>query len=265
MGNLSCCGRGLFLRLLTATGRRGDGTNDRLPTGMDVDVLDCDALLALPAVTVEGVGQRRIGAGELIGLVQVLAPPLEGLLRKHRAPVALHGGVMARDQLCDQHSFKLVAWFHAYHGSNRRIYLRNCSRHYPEHLRRIRLRDAESGKTLVFLTNQFGLPATTVCALYKSRWQVELFFKWIKQHLRIKQFFGTSENAVKTQIWIAVSVYVLVAIVKKRLKLEASLYTLLQVLSVTLFEKLPLDQAFTLDAAKGVTSQITNQLDLFAY
>src|SRR5712672_2867528 len=103
------------------------------------------------------------------------------------------------------------------------------SQHYPEHLRRIRLRDAESGKTLVFLTNQFGLPAATVCALYKSRWQVELFFKWIKQHLRIKQFFGTSENAVKTQIWIAVSVYVLVAI-KKRLKLEASLYTLLQIL-----------------------------------
>lgn len=139
------------------------------------------------------------------------------------------------------------------------------SQHYPEHLRRIRLRDAESGKTLVFLTNQFGLPAATVCALYKSRWQVELFFKWIKQHLRIKQFFGTSENAVKTQIWIAVSVYVLVAIVKKRLKLEASLYTLLQVLSVTLFEKLPLDQALTHDAAKGITAQITNQLDLFAF
>ena len=92
------------------------------------------------------------------------------------------------------------------------------SQHYPEHLRRIRFRDAETGKTLVFLTNQFGLPAATICALYKSRWQVELFFKWIKQHLRIKRFFGTSENAVKTQIWIAVSVYVLVAIVKKRLK-----------------------------------------------
>ena len=119
------------------------------------------------------------------------------------------------------------------------------SQHYPEHLRRIRLRDAKSGKTLVFLTNQFGLPAATVCALYKSRWQVELFFKWVRQHLRIKQFFGTSENAVKTQIWIAVSVYVLVALVKKRLKLEASLYTLLQVLSVTVFEKLPLDQALT--------------------
>src|SRR5260221_4304419 len=122
------------------------------------------------------------------------------------------------------------------------------SRHYPEHLRRSRLRDAESGKTLVFLTNQFGLPAATVCALYKSRWQVELFFKWIKQHLRIKQFYGTSENAVKTQIWIAVSVYVLVAIIRKRLKLEASLYTLLQVISVTIFEKLPLLSALSFEA-----------------
>jgi hypothetical protein len=139
------------------------------------------------------------------------------------------------------------------------------SRHYPEHLRRIRFRDAESGKTLVFLTNQFGLPAATICALYKSRWQVELFFKWIKQHLRIKRFFGTSENAVKTQIWIAVSVYVLVAIVKKRLNLEASLYTLLQILSVTLFEKIPLYQALAQEESKCSTSQITNQLNLFAY
>ena len=110
---------------------------------------------------------------------------------------------------------------------------------YPELLRRIRFKDPESGKTLVFITNNFSLPAATICALYKSRWQVELFFKWIKQHLRIKQFYGTSENAVKTQIWIAVSVYVLVAIVKKRLDLDASLYTLLQILSVTLFEKCP--------------------------
>jgi len=139
------------------------------------------------------------------------------------------------------------------------------SRHYPEHLRRIRFRDAASGKTLVFLTNQFGLPAATICALYKSRWQVELFFKWIKQHLRIKRFFGTSENAVKTQIWIAVSVYVLVAIVKKRLNLDASLYTLLQILSVTLFEKIPLYQTLARDDAKCSTSQITNQLNLFAY
>src|SRR6267154_963768 len=138
-------------------------------------------------------------------------------------------------------------------------------RDYPDHLRRVRFKDPESGKTLVFLTNQFALPAASICALYKSRWQVELFFKWIKQHLRIKQFYGTSDNAVKTQIWIAVSVYVLVGIVKKRLALEASLYTLLQILSVTLFEKLPLDQALTHDADKGVTSQITNQLDLFAY
>jgi hypothetical protein len=116
------------------------------------------------------------------------------------------------------------------------------SQSYPEHLRRIRFRDPQSAKSLIFLTNQFGLPAATICALYQSRWQVELFFKWIKQHLRIKRFFGTSENAVKTQIWIAVSVYVLVAIVKKRLNLEASLYTLLQIFSVTLFEKIPIDQ-----------------------
>ena len=139
------------------------------------------------------------------------------------------------------------------------------SQHYPEHLRRIRLRDTETSRTLVFLTNQFGLPAATICALYKSRWQVELFFKWIKQHLRIKRFFGTSENAVKTQIWIAVSVYVLVAIVKKRLALDASLYTLLQILSVTLFEKIPIDQALAGNNPKDDTSQITNQLNLFAY
>jgi hypothetical protein len=124
------------------------------------------------------------------------------------------------------------------------------SQHYPEHLRRIRLRDTETRRTLVFLTNQFGLPAATICALYKSRWQVELFFEWIKQHLRIKQFFGTSENAVKTQIWIAVSVYVLVAIIKKRLTLDASLYTLLQILSVTLFEKIPIDQVLARDDPK---------------
>src|SRR5262249_45970429 len=99
--------------------------------------------------------------------------------------------------------------------------------HYPEHLRRIRFKDLETGKSLVFLTNQRTLQAATICALYKSRWQIELFFKWIKQNLRIKAFYGTSENAVKTQIWIAVSVYVLVAIVKKRLAIDASLYTLL--------------------------------------
>jgi hypothetical protein len=139
------------------------------------------------------------------------------------------------------------------------------SKNYPEHLRRIRFRDAESGKTLVFLTNHVALPALTIAALYKNRWQVELFFKWIKQHLRIKQFYGTSENAVKTQIWIAVSVYVLVAIVKKRLDLDASLYTLLQIFSVTLFEKIDLKQALTIEEYKSDTSQITKQLNLFTF
>jgi hypothetical protein len=136
------------------------------------------------------------------------------------------------------------------------------ARDYPEHLRRIRFRDAGTGKTLVFLTNQATLPAQTICALYKSRWQVELFFKWIKQHLRIKQFYGTSENAVKTQIWIAVSVYVLVAIVRKRLSLEASLYTLLQVLSVTVFEKMPIQTAFSGQAEQIDPLTDVNQLKL---
>ncbi len=133
---------------------------------------------------------------------------------------------------------------------------------YPVHLRRIRFKDGESGRTLVFLTNQMTLPAATICALYKSRWQVELFFKWIKQHLRIKCFFGTSENAVKTQIWIAVSVYVLVAIVKKRLNLDASLYTLLQILSLTLFEKITLQQALTNTGDTFDQYQFGNQLIL---
>lgn len=134
---------------------------------------------------------------------------------------------------------------------------------YPTHLRRVRFKDPETGKTLVFLTNQMSLPAATICALYKSRWQVELFFKWIKQHLRIKQFFGTSENAVKTQIWIAVSVYVLVAIIRKKLNLDVSLYTLLQVLSLTLFEKMPLQQAFPADDYTSDNGSISNQLNLF--
>ena len=120
-----------------------------------------------------------------------------------------------------------------------------AAKHYPGHLRRIRYRDPETRKLLVFLTNQFALPALTICALYKCRWQVELFFKWIKQHLRIKRFYGTSENAVRTQIWIAISVYVLVAIINKQLRLEVSLHTLLQILSLTLFETLPLQQVVT--------------------
>lgn len=115
---------------------------------------------------------------------------------------------------------------------------------YPDKLRRIRYHDADNNKTLIFLTNNFNLPALTIAELYRCRWQVELFFKWIKQHLRIKAFYGTSENAVKTQVWIAIAVYVLVAIIKKRLELEQSLYTILQILSITLFEKTLLSQAF---------------------
>jgi transposase len=136
---------------------------------------------------------------------------------------------------------------------------------YPAHLRRVRFKDFETGKTLVFLTNNFAVTAASICALYKARWQVELFFKWIKQHLRIKKFYGNSENAVKSQIWIAVSVYVLVAIVKKRLNLDASLYTLLQILSVTLFEKMPLQQAFPGGGCKTSNEPLSNQLNLFNF
>lgn len=138
-----------------------------------------------------------------------------------------------------------------------------AAKHYPGHMRRIRYRDPETGKTLVFLTNQFVVPALTICALYKSRWSVELFFKWIKQHLRIKRFYGTSENAVRTQIWIAISVYVLVAIVKKELNLAVSLHTLLQILSLTLFEKLPLQQAVADISPVGNDHVMHNQLKLF--
>ena len=120
------------------------------------------------------------------------------------------------------------------------------ARRYPARLRRVRYRDPLTGKTLIFLTNNFELPSQTVADLYRCRWQIELFFKWIKQHLRIKSFIGNTENAVKTQIWIAVCVYVLIAIVKKRLDLQASLYTILQMISVTAFEKIPLDGGFRL-------------------
>jgi hypothetical protein len=130
-------------------------------------------------------------------------------------------------------------------------------------LRRIKFKDFTTGKQLVFLTNNFTLPAITIADLYRCRWQVELFFKWIKQHLRIKVFFGTSENAVKTQIWIAVSVYVLVAIVKKRLKLSATLYETLQILSLTMFEKMPLDQLLNNIVADDIQVLANNQLNLF--
>jgi len=139
------------------------------------------------------------------------------------------------------------------------------SQDYPEQLRRIRFKDPETGKTLVFLTNNTSLPALTIAALYKSRWQVELFFKWIKQHLRIKRFIGNSENAVKTQIWCAVSTYVLIAIIKRELQIDASLYTLLQILSVSVFEKTQLQQA--LQAASNISEQQINpnQLNLFDF
>jgi hypothetical protein len=134
---------------------------------------------------------------------------------------------------------------------------------YNRPLRRIRYKDPETKKTLIFITNHFALPALTITELYRSRWQVELFFKWIKQHLRIKKFYGTSENAVKTQIWTAVSAYVLVAIVKKRLNLDVSLYTLLQIFSLTLFEKVPLNQSFLESTDSPEDGMFHNQLNLF--
>ncbi len=138
-----------------------------------------------------------------------------------------------------------------------------AARDYPEKLRRVKYHDLKTGKTLVFLTNNFALPAMTIADLYRCRWQVELFFKWIKQHLRIKSFYGTTDNAVKTQIWIAVSVYVQVAIIKKRLNLDASLYTILQILSVTIFENISLDQLLMNNEFTQDNLDSPNQLILF--
>ena len=139
------------------------------------------------------------------------------------------------------------------------------SKHYPEHLRRIRYRDPETGKSLVFLTNNTALPALSVAALYKGRWQVELFFKWIKQHLRIKRFLGNSENAVKTQIWCAVATYVLIAIARKQLQLDTSMYTCLQILSVSVFEKTQLSRALQVDSIGSKPTDSSNQLLLFNF
>lgn len=144
-----------------------------------------------------------------------------------------------------------------------RLAWRNSARKYPDRLRRIRYTDPQTGKTLAFLTNNFTLPARTVADLYRRRWQIELFFKWVKQHLRIKSFFGFSENAVKTQIWIAVAVYVLIAIVKKRLALSASLYTILQLLSVTIFEKIQLNQLLLEAQPANQQLVLDKQLNLF--
>lgn len=141
--------------------------------------------------------------------------------------------------------------------------LRSCD-YYPQYLRYVVFYDATTDKRLRFFTNNFELPALAIAQLYKSRWQIELFFKWIKQHLRIKAFFGTNENAVKTQIWIAISVYVLVAIIKKRLSVEASLYTILQILSLTLFERIPLDQLLNDEALQSLNQQNSTQLNLFS-
>jgi len=135
---------------------------------------------------------------------------------------------------------------------------------YPDALRKVAYVDAETGKRLVFLSNNFALPAATIAAIYKQRWQVELFFKWIKQHLRIKAFYGTGENAVKSQIWIAVSVYVLVAIVRKRLELKASLYQILQLLSLTLFEKTPILRVLQQIDSEDDLPCFSNQLNLFS-
>jgi Domain of unknown function (DUF4372)/Transposase DDE domain len=162
----------------------------------------------------------------------------------------VYSGVAERDRgvICDQRVM--------FNG-------RQTSKKYPEQLRRIRFKDPDSGKTLVFLTNNTALPALTIAALYKSRWQVELFFKWIKQHLRIKRFLATSENAVKTQIWCAIATYVLIAIIKKELKLDASLYTCLQILSVSIFEKTEISCALQHSDSQSNIACHPNQLILF--
>ncbi len=151
--------------------------------------------------------------------------------------------------------------------SDQRVMLNGytSAKKYPEHLRRIRFKDQKSGKTLIFLTNNTALSALTIAALYKSRWQVELFFKWIKQHLRIKHFLGTSENAVKTQVWCAIATYVLIAIVKKELQLDTSLYTCLQILSVSVFEKTQLPCALQPDEPQINPPNTDNQLTLFGF
>ena len=150
--------------------------------------------------------------------------------------------------------------------SDQIVWLRNLAsiKHYPDKLRRIHYVDAETGKSLVFLTNNFELPAVTIALLYKSRWKVELFFKWIKQHLRIKHFYGTSDNAVKTQIWISICVYVLVAIVKKQLKSEKNLYSILQILSVNAFDQEPLHKILTDSPLQNSEGCLDNQL-VFRY
>jgi IS4 transposase len=186
---------------------------------------------------------RLRGLTEAGAFFVVRAKEGQQLRRTTSRPADRHNGI-----LCDQ---------------DVRLANKATARKYPDRLRRIRFRDPASGKRLQFLTNNFVIPPTTVADIYRRRWQIELFFKWIKQHLRITAFFGTSPNAVKTQIWIAVAVYVLVAILKKRLALEASLYTILQMLSVTIFEKTQLDQLFKDLPRTPARQGIDNQLNLF--
>jgi len=139
----------------------------------------------------------------------------------------------------------------------------NTRKSYPDKLRRVKYHDNQTDKILVFLTNNFDIPALTVAELYRNRWRVELFFKWIKQHLKIKAFFGTSPNAVKTQIWIAISIYIMVAIIRKMEKIELNLYTILQIFSVSLFEKVPIYQLFTDTSSQNFGDDSYNQLNLF--
>ena len=149
--------------------------------------------------------------------------------------------------------------------SDQTIRLKNyySAKNYPEHLRRVHFFDSEHSQHYIFLTNNFSLPALTIAQAYKQRWKIEIFFKWIKQHLRIKSFFGTSQNAVKSQIWIAISIYVLIAIIKKRLKLKCNLYTFLQILSVTIFEKIDISRlGAKIDNINDFTDS-RNQLELF--
>ena len=138
-----------------------------------------------------------------------------------------------------------------------------ASKHYPIKIRRIKFKDAQTGKILIFLTNNFDLKATQIAQLYKHRWKIELFFKWIKQHLKIKSFWGQSENAVKTQVWIAISVYVLVAIAKKQFMLKQSLYEILQILSISIFERMPINQLFQQTQLQYFKEQKDNQLNMF--
>lgn len=162
--------------------------------------------------------------------------------RVYSQPVDRTGGL-----ICDQH-VELMSFY--------------PRKAYPQRLRRIRFKDPDTGKTFVFITNHFGLPASSICALYKSRWQIELFFKWIKQHLRIKRFFGTSQNAVKSQVWIAVATYVLIAIVRKKLNLDLSLHAMLQILSISPLEKIPISELFLRSATSFETPHPDNQLIL---